>query len=175
MTAISRPAGHSHGFHGCRGSPCIAPDRTDGPPGGGLRPPSGQAKIHKHKQPPLPCRLCLRTFACPTARSAAGRPAVAVLNIARRWQDRALRSDQRAAPSTMRSPSTLKRWLANSRRTTLASSANIQRRTARRRTPDSSKRRSLVIPPMPPLFQVANVPSITVGFREQLLKSSARQ
>jgi hypothetical protein len=30
--------------------------------------------------PPCSCRLCLRIFACPPARSAAGRPGVAVLN-----------------------------------------------------------------------------------------------
>jgi hypothetical protein len=55
------------------------------PPGGGRRPPSWQAKIHKHKQHPCSCRLCLRIFACPTARSAAERPGVAVLNRVEPW------------------------------------------------------------------------------------------
>ena len=47
-----RPAGHGHGFHGCHGSPRSAPDRNGGLPAAAFGPP---------------------------ARSAAGRPGVAVL------------------------------------------------------------------------------------------------
>jgi hypothetical protein len=73
-------AGHSRGFHGCRGSPRSALHRTAGLPAAAFGRRHGRRRSTNTSSTSCSCRLCLRIFACPPARSAAGRPGVAVLN-----------------------------------------------------------------------------------------------
>ena len=80
MTAISRPAGHSRGFHGYRGSPRSAPHRTAGLPAAAVGRRHGGRRSTNTSRTLCSGRWCLRIFACPPARRAAGRPGVAVLN-----------------------------------------------------------------------------------------------